>query len=467
MTADQLVRDRLEHLASTVRTTPPPLQVIIAQADTAATSGRSPARRIGGSRRAERRPFTVRRPALWIGSVAAASLLTVGLVAINQRDGERSPGAVVSPGAVASSEPTTTAPPSTTVARPVEITRSLDGLGWPPRLLLDESWEVVTVDERSFNEGYITFRRDDVVVFVGWYRGEQGPENGTAGSDQVGTALLLGEPAAVFSSPLAYSSAEITALIEDGALAPEGVLADFAPDASSVSPPDASTLPEEAASEPDLVGGPMLDEALAGAVTDGLIEPVPSSGPSAVLNWDGSSISVSVLAGGPGAYDVEHFVAVVESLGHVDPASWEAALPERVVTPALRQQVLDDMLAGVPLPDGFDVTQVGAELIRDRANLAGLTQQQVACAWLNRFFEDDGDGERAAEALQALATMPDWPVTEEVADFVAEQPDGVIYAGDGMGPLTINDDGTITYDATGEILDGYFAAQHCNGTAVG
>ena len=34
-------------------------------------------------------------------------------------------------------------------------------------------------------------------------------------------------------------------------------------------------------------------------------------------------------------------------------------------------------------------------------------------------------------------------------------------------PLTVDDDGTITYDATGELLDGYVAAQLCDFNAVG
>ena len=286
--------------------------------------------------------------------------------------------------------------------------------------------------------------------------------NSLAGSTEVGTATLLGEPVTVYDAPIAYSSADIRELIERGLLAPEGVLSEFATDSSPA--PDASTGPGG-----DLVGGPFLDEALADAVADGLIEGIPSSGPSASLRWDGSTISVWVLpSDSPDAYDTEQFVALVESIGHVDQTNWEAALPDRVVTPAARQQVIDEMLAGVPLPAGFDAAVMEeSELVRDRANLAGEVQQRVACTWLNRYFTADGEGDAATEALEAIATMPDWPVSQEVAAAAEHPVDGVIPSGNGMAPLTVNDDGTITYDATGELLDGYFAAQLCDFNAVG
>jgi hypothetical protein len=400
------------------------------------------------------------RPGVLLGSVAAATLLAAGLVVVNQRDGGTDTSAVVAP--APSTAPVTTTPPPTTVAQPVERSQSLADLGWPPRLLLDESWEVVTADERSLNEGYITFRRDDTTAYVGWYRGDAGPQNGLAGSTAVGTATLLGEPVTVYGAPLAYSSADIQELIEGDLLEPDGVLSDFAPHPSVA--PGSTALPGG-----DLVGGPLLDGALADAVADGLIEGIPSSGPSASLRWDGSTISVSVMpSNNTDSYDTDGFVAVVESVGHVDGASWEAALPDRVVTPATRQQVVDEMLAGVPLPPGFDAAGLGeSELVRDRANLAGDVQHLVACSWLDRYFTADGEGDAAAAALEAIAAMPDWPASQEVADAVEHPVDGVIPSGNSMGPLTVNDDGTITYDATGEPLDGYFAAQLCDLNAVG
>jgi hypothetical protein len=396
-----------------------------------------------------------------LASVAAVSLLAAGLVVVNQRDGGTDTGAVVAPAPSTEPATTTTTSPATEVARPVQRSESLADLGWPPRLLLDESWEVVTADERSLNEGYITFRRDDTTVYVGWYRGEVGPENGLAGSTAVGSATLLGEPVTVYSAPLAYSSADIQELIEGDLLEPDGVLSDFAPHPSVA--PGSTALPGG-----DLVGGPLLDGALADAVADGLIEGIPSSGPSASLRWDGSTISVSVMpSNNTDSYDSDRFVAVVESVGHVDGASWEAALPGRVVTPATRQQVVDEMLAGVPLPPGFDAAAMGeSDLVRDRANLAGDVQQRLACSWLDRYFTADGEGDAAA-ALEAIATMPDWPASQEVADATERPVEGVIPSGNGMGPLTVNDDGTITYDATGELLDGYFAAQLCDFNAVG
>jgi hypothetical protein len=402
-------------------------------------------------------PSRGRRASVLVGAVAAASLLSGGLVIANRLGTEPDTRAVGEP--VASPAPAVVTGPATTdVASTVQLNRSLDDLGWPPRLLVDDSWDIVTANDSSMNEGYMTLRRDDTTVYVGWYRGEVGPDKGDV---EVGTATLLGETVTVYEPSPAYSSDDIRDLVERGEIESEIVRDEFGPvDTADV---------ETSVPGGDLVGGPILDAELADELNDGLIESVPSSGPFVGLQWDGSIITVSVMpTAGAQSYDTAAFTAMLASIGHVDQQTWEAALPDRVVRPAQRQQVVDEMLADIPQPGGTDFGVVGDDpLVRDRVDLAAELQQRVACAWLNRYFEADPESPDATEALDAIATIPDWRISREIVDAWENADEALVTpANTGLGSLTVND-GTITYEGTGEIVDGYSAAQLCDGDAVG
>jgi hypothetical protein len=402
-----------------------------------------------------------RRASVLIVAAAVVSLMAGGLVFTNRRDPQPDIGVVGQQ--VGSTEPTAVAPTPTDPASTVQLDHSLDDLGWPPRLLLDDSWEIVTADEPSVNEGSVMFRRGDSIISVIWYRDDNiGDTNAIAGATEAGTATLLGQRVTVYESAPAYSADDISALVEQGEIESEVVRDEFAPDASAADV-------ETSLADGSLVGGPILDAELSDEVAAGLIEGVPSNGPFTILQRDATSISVSVMPNGAHSYDVEAFAALLPSIGHVDQAAWEQALPDRVVTPAQRRAVVEEMLADIPRPDGNSFPVTGDDtLVRDRVELAAEIQQQVACAWLNVYFQADTGSAAVAEALEAIATIPDWGITNEIAEAWDHPVDGVIGpANTGLGSLTVNDDGTITYAGTGEILDGYFAAQLCDRNAVG
>ena len=88
-------------------------------------------------------------------------------------------------------------------------------------------------------------------------------------------------------------------------------------------------------------------------MTEDEIEPVPTQGPTATLVWDGSAITVSMLPADRGTdfYDAEEFASLLAAVGHTDARTWLGVLPERVVTADTRGQVVDALLAGVPLPE--------------------------------------------------------------------------------------------------------------------
>ena len=217
------------------------------------------------------------------GLVAAASLLVVGLGVVTSRIGDDEPqrqvaGVPVSAQPSATGEPTTSATAPTTSAGPAVA----EQLHWPPRVLLDSGWDVVSANERSIDEGYITFAHDGVTVFVGWYRGDVSADDRWReenGFTAVGDGTLLGHAVTMYAGPLAYRVGDIEDLIDRGVLPPD-VLGE-APTSDPEPPPsDAGARSED----DELVGGPILEEQLSRAIADGQIEGVESQGLETTLS---------------------------------------------------------------------------------------------------------------------------------------------------------------------------------------
>jgi hypothetical protein len=144
-------------------------------------------------------PSPGRRRGALIGAAAAAALLVVGLgVASRSRD-DGAPQPVGTTAAVPSNEPVaapaTGAAPSTVAAQPVSDPETL---AWPPRVLLDATWNITDASERSLDEGGMSFIRDDRTVWVNWYRDPMGASGDSVdgkalqGYEAVGTATVLG-----------------------------------------------------------------------------------------------------------------------------------------------------------------------------------------------------------------------------------------------------------------------------------
>lgn len=132
---------------------------------------------------------------------------------------------------------------------------------------------------------------------------------------------------------------------------------------------------------------------------------------------------------------------VLSSIQSVDIASWVAALPARTVTPAQRPGAVAQILAGVPLPDGFDTASLGASPVySDRYQLVAYVISAAVCGWLDVWFTAKDNNESIGEhaAAEALATSREWPALVEIApeggfaDVMWEHADAV--NGDGMLP---------------------------------
>jgi hypothetical protein len=96
---------------------------------------------------------------------------------------------------------------------------------------------------------------------------------------------------------------------------------------------------------------------------------------------------------------------------------WLSALPESVVKPSGRAQVVQDMLARIPLPPGFDVSSLEAgDTVRGRYRLGAQVAGAVACAWIERRLaaRASGDEGAARAAVDAMATSRTWPVLLEL-----------------------------------------------------
>jgi hypothetical protein len=96
----------------------------------------------------------------------------------------------------------------------------------------------------------------------------------------------------------------------------------------------------------------------------------------------------------------------------------DSVLPERFISDEERPGVIAEMLAPLPLPDGFEPDIDSREL--QRYDLGADVATAVVCEWVDRFVaakrsEDDDAAEEAQEAQDALATSRDWPVLQEMA----------------------------------------------------
>jgi len=79
------------------------------------------------------------------------------------------------------------------------------------------------------------------------------------------------------------------------------------------------------------------------------------------------------------------FEAVAASFHQVEPLVWEAVLPDNIVVPAQRPAVVEELLTGLPVPEGFSIEFLGqGSLVQSRGQVASDLVRFVACAWLRR-----------------------------------------------------------------------------------
>jgi hypothetical protein len=117
------------------------------------------------------------------------------------------------------------------------------------------------------------------------------------------------------------------------------------------------------------------------------------------------------------AQSTDAFATVLAGLRPAGTEDWERAMPDRAVTPPEHDDAVGGMLAGLPLPPGFDADRLRArKATRDRYQLRAHVAGAVVCGWLAAWVRAEADGDAAAadRAVRALASSRDWPVLREM-----------------------------------------------------
>jgi hypothetical protein len=108
--------------------------------------------------------------------------------------------------------------------------------------------------------------------------------------------------------------------------------------------------------------------------------------------------------------------AFAASVRTVAAADWLRALPASAVRPGDRSKVIEEMLAGVPVPAKTDRSRWNAPVVADRYSLGALVVGSVACAWFDQWVVADADGDAVAktEATEAIIGFKSWPIMVEL-----------------------------------------------------
>lgn len=107
------------------------------------------------------------------------------------------------------------------------------------------------------------------------------------------------------------------------------------------------------------------------------------------------------------------YSTVLRSLRAVGVDRWLAAMPPEVVRPKSRSEVVAQMLQGVPLPPGFQVSALAANSdVTVRFELGRAVAGAVACGWLQSWQRATRSRDETAVrgAVEAMAGARRWPV---------------------------------------------------------
>jgi hypothetical protein len=115
--------------------------------------------------------------------------------------------------------------------------------------------------------------------------------------------------------------------------------------------------------------------------------------------------------------DLKAFEERLGWLTEVDPRTWAAAMPAKVVVPSEYGATVLDVLKGIPVPKSFSPSRVpDEELTTDRYQVGAETAGTISCLWLRQWGEARRAGDTASEleATKAMATSTHWPILREM-----------------------------------------------------
>jgi hypothetical protein len=143
-----------------------------------------------------------------------------------------------------------------------------------------------------------------------------------------------------------------------------------------------------------------------------------------VMRYDGTQSYLAIWTLGDHTLEAridddsaEGFLDLLDGLQLVDVDTWLGAMPASVVKPDGKAAAVDEMLADIPQPSGFDASDLKAgDRVQDRYQLGAQVSGAVTCAWIEQWITatDAGDGARVKEAVDAMATSHDWAILVEM-----------------------------------------------------
>jgi hypothetical protein len=146
----------------------------------------------------------------------------------------------------------------------------------------------------------------------------------------------------------------------------------------------------------------------------------PGSAGDFTALWRDGRYSLELRVGfGRGAepMTIDEYRRLLASLKAVSVDEWLSAMPESVVLPKESESVVDEMLADMTLPDGFDrgALETG-DAVRDRYQLGARVAGAVACAWIRIWVDarESGDAEAEAAAVSAMQGSRRWAILNEM-----------------------------------------------------
>jgi hypothetical protein len=102
----------------------------------------------------------------------------------------------------------------------------------------------------------------------------------------------------------------------------------------------------------------------------------------------------------------------------VSDATWEEAMPAKVVIPSEHAAAVAGMLKGIPTPKGFKASRIPNEgLTKNRYQVGARVTATVSCLWFRQWgaAQRSGDTAAEAEAEKAMATSRHWAILHEMA----------------------------------------------------
>ena len=125
-----------------------------------------------------------------------------------------------------------------------------------------------------------------------------------------------------------------------------------------------------------------------------------------LLHPDGDSF-VEVRGQGLSKAD---YLAVTAQLRTATVKEFVAALPAGITTPGKQSERAQQVLADIPVPNGFTFRSDGDTL--DAYQFGVLVTGQVFCAWADRYYS--GDAKAKAQAVAAVETSHGWKVLNDM-----------------------------------------------------